>query len=71
VGLSVDSLVGIWEDVGWVVWGYCWEFVEAEVQPVEPVEGAVGASPGLVLGEASRCGVWVKGVRGQSEEHVA
>ena len=71
VGLSVVSQVGIWEDVGLVVWGYCWECVEAEVQPVEPVEGAVGASSGLVLGEASRCGVWVKGVRDQSKELVA
>ncbi len=71
VGLSVVSQVGIWEDVGLLVWGYFRECVEAEVQPVEPVEGAVGTSSGLVLGEASQCGVWVKGVHGQSEELVA
>ena len=70
VGLSVVSQVGILEDVGLVVWEYCWECVEAEVQPMEPVEGAVGASSGLVLGEASRCGVLVKGVHGQSKELV-
>ena len=70
VGLSVVSQVGIWEDVGLVVWGYCWECVEAEVQPVAPVEGAVGASLGLVLGEASRFEVWVKGVRDPSKELV-
>ena len=29
---------------------------EAEVQLVEPVEGAVGVSSGLVLGVVSRCG---------------
>jgi len=70
VGLSVVSQVGIWEDVGLVVWRYCWECAEAEVQLVEMVEGAVGVSSGL-LGEVSRCGVWVKGVRDQSEELVA
>ena len=33
--------------------------------------GSWGVSSGLVLGAVSRCGVWVKGVRDQSEELVA
>ena len=49
MGLSVVSQVGTWEDVGLVVWGYCSECAEAEVQPVALVEGVVGASSGLLL----------------------